>query len=469
MRSSSLAASALVALLASASIACSGGSDGGSVAATDSGVVADTTPADSGVPIDSGAPPDTSGTTETGTDSGTGVDCTGKPDGTDCGGGSVCIKGLCSGSSCGDGYVDTANGEECDDSNAVSGDGCSLCKFDCKSAADCDNGNTCDGAETCNTTTHMCGSGTAPADGTACALSAGGSGTCKAKACVKAGCGNGVVDTGEDCDDNNADDTDGCTKLCKFTCTADADCSDGNKCNGEETCDTGTHRCGAGTAITCSPKTGCTGTCDPGSGACTYPDVDKDGVACDTDCNDADPGVFPGAYECKDGKDNDCRSETVDTSAPSCQCFFDSDRDGYAPAGATTITSSGVCPDGYTRRAPVDAKTTDCAANNASAHPDQAAWFTTSYCKTLVLGGGTCPLASISWDYNCSGAAEQRWTRVSTTSCPGATSSVSCTGRSGWIGSTPACGVSGSYRSCTWNPFALSCSGTETTRKQECH
>ncbi|MBI2395366.1 MAG: hypothetical protein HYV09_37700 [Deltaproteobacteria bacterium] len=482
MRRSSLRLGAIVTVFASTLIACGSDSNGttattdgavsspdsasDTLAANDTGSRVDSGAIDSGA-IDSGAIDSGAATEETGTDGGGAVDCTGKPDGTDCGGGSICVKGLCAGSSCGDGYVDGANGEECDDANAVSGDGCSLCKFDCKAAADCDNGNVCDGAETCNASTHVCGSSSAPADGTTCTLAAGGSGTCKAKACVKAGCGNSLVEAGEDCDDGDTDDTDGCTKLCRFTCATAADCDDGNKCNGTETCDATTHKCSAGTAVTCSPKTGCTGTCDPATGACTYPDADKDGSPCDKDCIDADPAVFPGAYECKDGKDNDCDGSTADGTAPSCICFADPDRDGYAGTGASTVSSAGACPDAYTRRPPADAASTDCAIYNASAHPGQRAWFSSTYCKTLVIG--SCPLSSISWDYDCSGAAEKRWTTSSSISCPGATSAKECLVRSGWIGAAPACGASGSYRTCTWSSLSLSCSGTETSRKQECH
>src|SRR5262245_12229393 len=59
------------------------------------------------------------------------VDCTGKPAGTNCSPagmtGSICLMDQCVTSHCGDGYVDTAIGEDCE-----MGDGCSACKFACK-------------------------------------------------------------------------------------------------------------------------------------------------------------------------------------------------------------------------------------------------------------------------------------------------------------------------------------------------
>ena len=240
----------------------------------------------------------------------------------------------------------------------------------------------------------------------------------KGGVCLKAGCGNGVKDVGEDCDDGNVDDTDGCTKLCKFTCASDADCDDGNKCNGTETCTVATHKCKVGTAVSCSPKSGCTGACEPSTGACSYPDADKDGVSCDKDCNDADPAMFPGAFECKDGKDNDCNTSTSDTSAPSCVCYRDQDKDGYAVIGADTLASAGSCPDGYTRRAPVlgAPSSIDCSEVNASAFPGQTAWFTSSYCSKWSVVAGKLTCIAFSYDYNCSGAPEMRYSATSVTS-----------------------------------------------------
>src|SRR5205809_789047 len=59
------------------------------------------------------------------------VDCIGKQAGTNCSPegstGSICLNGECVISRCGDGYVDTSIGEDCE-----SGDGCTVCKFGCK-------------------------------------------------------------------------------------------------------------------------------------------------------------------------------------------------------------------------------------------------------------------------------------------------------------------------------------------------
>jgi len=42
--------------------------------------------------------------------------------------------------------------------------------------------------------------------------------------CALASCGNGTVDTGEDCEDGNLVNFDGCNNNCKFTCKIPTDC-----------------------------------------------------------------------------------------------------------------------------------------------------------------------------------------------------------------------------------------------------
>jgi len=49
---------------------------------------------------------------------------------------------------------------------------------------------------------------------------------------------------------------------------------------------------------------------------CTLIDYDGDGVKEDTDCNDNDPTVYPGAVEIYDGKDNNCDGRADEDSTP---------------------------------------------------------------------------------------------------------------------------------------------------------
>jgi cysteine-rich repeat protein len=148
-------------------------------------------------------------------------------DGTACAGG-VCRESLCAPATCGNKTLDP--GEECDDGNLVAGDGCEAnCRFSCHADGDCNDGNPCNGTERCDA--HLCARGLPLADGAACT-----GGTCRARLCAPAGCGNGTLDPGEECDDNNRVAGDGCEANCLFSCHVDADCSDGNPCNGTETC-----------------------------------------------------------------------------------------------------------------------------------------------------------------------------------------------------------------------------------------
>jgi cysteine-rich repeat protein len=97
---------------------------------------------------------------------------------------------------CGNGILDFTVGEVCDDGNVVAGDGCSA---DCRSTETCGNGvidrikgEECDFAS--------------PDAGTRCSPE-----------CKNQGCGNGIIDPGEACDDNNTSDGDGCSHDCLST------------------------------------------------------------------------------------------------------------------------------------------------------------------------------------------------------------------------------------------------------------
>ncbi len=53
------------------------------------------------------------------------------------------------------------------------------------------------------------------ADGAACELVGVGAGMCAGGGCIVVGCGNGVIDAGEVCDDGNAEPGDGCSETCR--------------------------------------------------------------------------------------------------------------------------------------------------------------------------------------------------------------------------------------------------------------
>ncbi|MDX2055993.1 MAG: MopE-related protein [Polyangiaceae bacterium] len=147
-------------------------------------------------------------------------------------------------------------------------------KVPCQASPECDDKNPCNGVEIC--AAGFCAAeGTNKADGSACmappgtapvsmpgtggAGGAGGAGGptlispsdqffCTKGSCARGYCGDGYADAlaGEECDDADADDADGCSKDCQFTCESDAECDNGNFCDGTEICLPATHTCATG-------------------------------------------------------------------------------------------------------------------------------------------------------------------------------------------------------------------------------
>lgn len=190
---------------------------------------------------------------------------------------------------CGDGALEL--GEECDDGNAESCDGCSA---DCRletgcgdgvacGAEECDDANarSCDGCSECRREVgQLCGDGVV---NESCGEECDPSGDlCDARCQRVAVCGDGLIDEPEECDDGNARSCDGCSA----DCVIESGCGDGVVCGAEE-CDDGNDlgcdgcaacavevgaRCGDGVvSATCGeqcdpPGDGCSVICTSGSG-----------------------------------------------------------------------------------------------------------------------------------------------------------------------------------------------------------
>jgi cysteine-rich repeat protein len=274
----------------------------------------------------------------------------------------------CRPAACPDGFV-REGVEECDDGNAVDGDGCNAgCVIEvCGDAAagpgeECDDGNETD-ADGCSTDCRLeyCGD-SRPGPGEQC----DDGNTVDRDGCSKdcqlenpAACGDGRLQTGEQCDDGNAAAGDGCGPFCQLEaiercgdgtvdpgegcddgnvlpgdgcsafCAAEA-CGDGLHQQGEE-CDDGDEESGDGCTPECRAEPATCGNgvheygeqCDDGNldegdgctAACAADPVDR--AALRETCGD---GAFDVYEECDDGgrADGDGCDETCQLEAAVC-------------------------------------------------------------------------------------------------------------------------------------------------------
>jgi cysteine-rich repeat protein len=186
--------------------------------------------------------------------------------------------------------------EECDDGNAINGDGCDAdCTISCNDpAVDCPAAPACQKAVCA--LNHTCATqGDPAAEGTSC----GPNDLCKQGVCAPIACGDGVVEGAEQCDFGAGNGPNkGCEATCQFSCGKSPDtCPDMNTCNGVEVCTTVVvggatgQACLAGQAMpTCSACAG--GFCSGGACAAS---------ACGDGCIDAANGEQcepPGTATC---------------------------------------------------------------------------------------------------------------------------------------------------------------------------
>ncbi len=276
---------------------------------------------------------------------------------------------------CGNGTVET--GEDCDDGNTTNGDGCSATCQDestpecgngtVETGEDCDDGNTTDGdgcSATCqDESTPECGNGTVEtgedcddgnSDNTdACPDGTGGTcldATCGdgfvhtgtegcddgnltdgdgcSATCELENCGNGTVETGEDCDDGNDDNTDACPDGTGGTCL-DAVCGDGFIWDGHEECDDGNLTDGDGCSTTCISEICGDGTLQGGE-ACDDGNL-TDGDGCESDCT---------VTICGDPADcGDVNSFICDVNTQTCQATQCTPAAGNCGTGCTGVTA----------------------------------------------------------------------------------------------------------------------------------
>jgi len=239
--------------------------------------------------------------------------------------GSTCLREP----GCGDGFLDA--GEECDDGNDVNDDGCSsTCTYEFV----CGNG-VCetDWSETCPLCPEdccPCGDGVCDTGlGETCDL-------CHADCCPD--CGDGVLGAGEECDDGNTADGDGCSAAC-IDEDGQAVCGNGLWESGEE-CDDGNTADGDGCDATCLWEFVCgDAICESANGetcqvcpADCCPDCGNNAIDPGEACDTAQLGGVSCVDLCYTGGTLTCTAWcTLDTSA--CTGAGPSCGDGLAECG----------------------------------------------------------------------------------------------------------------------------------------
>ena len=162
---------------------------------------------------------------------------------------------------------------------------------------------------------------------------------------VPPGCGNGVVDPVEECDDGKNVAGSGCEPTCRYTCHDASDCAVKDGCVQGRTCDAA-HRCTDG-----SPA--------PAFSPCTRDDG-KSGVCEGTKCVPAgcEPAVKCGVGACaRTGTTCSPESCTPGTPAKETCNGIDDDCNGYADDGLLASTCGvGICA----------ARGTTCAASSCT-------------------------------------------------------------------------------------------------------
>jgi len=134
-------------------------------------------------------------------------------------------------------------------------------------------------------------------------------------------CGDGVTDPGEECDDGNANASDGCTTACTVcgngTVTPPEQCDDGNLANGDG-CDANCTLPACGNGIVDAGEQcddGNTQSCDGCSATCTTEGCGNGVTECGEQCDDGNTSSC-------DGCSATCRSETCGNGTVDCgeQC-----------------------------------------------------------------------------------------------------------------------------------------------------
>lgn len=292
-------------------------------------------------------------------------------DGENIGGAPNSCQPGCLNPGCGNGFVDDLFGEECDDASA-NGNGFSPCTTECRrnrcgdgylaGDEECDDGNSsnnddCVGA--CNLA--RCGDGFVQAGVESCDEE---SDDCRN--CVASTCGNGVVDSGESCDDMNDVDDDECTNSCQRP-----RCGDG-VIQGDEECDTGSSVGSRGDSCTLR---------------CTNNFCDDNHIGPDEECDLGEANGLDGTACTADCRDNLCGDMHL---GPDEACDLGTENNGQDGVSCTDGCQLTVCGDG--QQGPDE----DCDDGNTDSFDGCSASCEVENCRDFDLDL-SCPTGADRW------------------------------------------------------------------------
>jgi hypothetical protein len=261
----------------------------------------------------------------------------------------------------------------------------------------------------------------------------------------------GYVEVGGDCDDTRSDVNPGEEEVCDAA-DADEDCdgsSEESDALGKTTWYHDYDGDGYGDAL--DSETAC--------------DAPAAHVSNDDDCNDYSSSINPAAAEVCDGTDWDCDGDETELDAVGCMDYhYDYDGDGYGLIDdSLCMCDSGEVAWYTVPAAEVSASTDDCCDLDWFSKPGAAYGTTANACG--------------SYDRNCDGDAEKRWTYNAECESPYSVTELCGVGVSGWYSpSDPSCGSSGTWLTdCSyndggswWDPSDDYCELDTSSKTQEC-
>jgi hypothetical protein len=319
---------------------------------------------------------------------------------------------------------------------ATSGDPASGCTpgRTCTTSAECDDGNVCNGAETCGGGICRSGTNLSCNDGVGCTLDSCDPTMGCQHVTSDAICDDHLVCNGIEMCNATLGCQAGAPLVCSdaFGCTADSCseaaggclhvpndtlCSDGQLCNGAETCVIGAG-CQAGAPPSCSDGIACTlDACSSGANACTHTPMDalcSNGSFCDgVESCSATLGCVAGTpVNCNDGLA--CSTDTCVEATMACDHTYDSSlcssgnvctASGCQPGRACTGPTASVCNDGqFCNGVEVCSSTTStpgvCMAGTAVNCDDGLA------CTTDVCSNALAMCTYAAWDRDHDGFAD---------------------------------------------------------------